>query len=102
MDAGGTVTSGNMTWTARPDAYFAGLARVKAMVAKGKLVGPALPYVTNTLTIMVPKGNPAHITSLADLGQAGHQARHAQSGLRGHRARQIQKSLVKAGGDRPC
>lgn len=97
MDAGGTVTSGNMTWTVKPDAYFAGLARVKAMIAKGKLVGPALPYVTNTLTIMVPKGNPAHITGLKDLGKPDIKVVMPNPAFEGI-ARQIEKSLVKAGG----
>ncbi len=97
MDAGGTVTSGNMTWTVKPDAYFAGLARVKAMIAKGKLVGPAQPYVTNTLTIMVPKGNPAHITGLKDLGKPDIKVVMPNPAFEGI-ARQIEKSLVKAGG----
>lgn len=29
IEAGGTVTSGNMTWTAKPDAYLAGSRRSK-------------------------------------------------------------------------
>ena len=98
MDAGGTVTSGNMTWTAKPDAYFAGLSRVKAMVAKGKLVGPALPYVTNTLTIMVPKDNPAHITSLADLAKPDVKLVMPNPEFEGI-GKVIEKTLVKAGGD---
>ena len=97
MDAGGTVTSGNMTWTVKPDAYFAGLARVKAMIKKGKLQGPAVPYVTNTLTIMVPKGNPAHVTGLADLGKPDLKLVMPNPAFEGI-ARQIEKSLVKAGG----
>ena len=97
MDAGGIVTSGNMTWTAKPDAYFAGLGRVKAMVAKGKLVGPAMPYATNTLTIMVPKGNPAHVTGLADLAKPDIKAVMPNPAFEGI-AKVIQKSLVKAGG----
>ena len=32
MQAGGTITSGNMTWTAKPDAYFAGFKKVEALV----------------------------------------------------------------------
>ena len=98
MDAGGTITSGNMTWTVKPDAYFAGLARVTDMVAKGKLVGPPMPYVTNTLTIMVPKGNAAHITGLADLAKPEVRAVMPNPQFEGI-ARQIEKSLVKAGGD---
>ena len=98
MDAGGTITSGNMTWTAKPDAYFAGLTRVKEMIAKGKLAGPAVPYVTNTLAIMVPKGNPANVTGLADLGRSDIKLVMPNPAFEGI-ARQIEKSLVKAGGD---
>ncbi len=97
MEAGGTVTSGNMTWTAKPDAYFAGLVKVKALIGKGVLVGPPVPYVTNTLAIMVPKGNPAHITGLADLGKPGVKIVMPNPEFEGI-ARQIENSLTKAGG----
>ena len=69
IEAGGTITSGNMTWTAEADAYLAALAKVNALIGQGLLTAPAVPYVTNTLTIMVPKGNPGHVTGLADLGK---------------------------------
>jgi len=69
IKAGGTITSGNMTWTVKGDAYFAGLNAVKGLIGQGLLDAPAVPYVTNTLAIMVPKGNPRGITSLADLAK---------------------------------
>jgi ABC-type molybdate transport system substrate-binding protein len=97
MDAGGTITSGNMTWTAKPDAYFAGLSRVKAMIKKGKLVGPAVPYATNTLTIMVPKGNPADVTGLKDLAKPDVKLVMPNPEFEGI-GRVIEKSLLKAGG----
>ena len=97
MEAGGRITSGNMTWVAKPDAYFAGLKRVNELVGKGMLVGPAISYVTNTLTIMVPKGNPAHITGLADLGKPDVKLAMPNPEFEGI-ARQIEASLVKAGG----
>ncbi len=97
MQAGGVFTSGNMTFTARPDAYFAGLKKVKALITEGKLAGPAVPYVTNDLTIMVPKGNPAHITGLADLDRPGVHVVMPNPAYEGI-ARQIQISLTKAGG----
>ncbi|EHR63324.1 molybdate ABC transporter substrate-binding protein [Saccharomonospora cyanea] len=37
----------------------------------GLLDGPATPFATNTLTIAVPRGNPAGITGLADLADPG-------------------------------
>lgn len=71
MRAGNTITVGNMTWTVAPDVYAAGLGKVKHLVKNGMLLAPAVPYVTNDLTIMVPKGNPAGIRSVADLGKPG-------------------------------
>src|SRR3984885_6806968 len=98
MQAGGTITSGNMTWTAKPDAYFAGLVKVKELIDEGLLVAPAVPYVTNILTIMVPKDNPAHITGLADLGKPAVKLAMPNPEFEGI-ARQIETSLRKAGGE---
>jgi molybdate transport system substrate-binding protein len=98
MQAGGTITSGNMTWTAKPDAYFAGLMKVKQLIDDGLLVAPAVPYVTNTLTIMVPKDNPAQITGLADLGKPAVKLAMPNPEFEGI-ARQIKASLQKTGGE---
>src|SRR5271170_6310477 len=69
LKTGGRITSGNMTWTVKADAYFAGLQAVNALIGQGLLTGSAVPYVTNTLTIMVRQGNPKHISTLADLAR---------------------------------
>ncbi|WNC89125.1 substrate-binding domain-containing protein [Paraburkholderia sp. FT54] len=98
MENGGTVTVGNMTWTVAPDVYLAGLGAVKKQIAAGLLQAPAAPYVTNTLTIMVPKGNPAHITGLADLGKPGIRLAMPNPEFEGI-ARQIKASLSHAGGN---
>jgi molybdate transport system substrate-binding protein len=98
IEAGGVITSGNMTWTAKPDAYFAGLKKVDALIDQGMLTGPAVPYVTNTLTIMIPKGNPGHVTSLADLGRPDIRLAMPNPEFEGI-ARQIEASLKKAGGE---
>lgn len=98
MKAGGTFTSGNMSFTVKPDAYLAGLKAVNALIKSGDLTGPAVPYVTNDLTIMVPKGNPAHITSLADLAKPGVRLVMPNPAFEGV-AGQIESSLKKAGGD---
>jgi len=98
IQAGGTVTSGDMTWTVKADAYFAGLMKVKQYIANGMLAAPAVPYVTNTLTIMAPKGNPAHITGLADLAKPGVRLVMPNPAFEGI-ARQIKASLTKAGGE---
>ncbi|WP_104519042.1 molybdate ABC transporter substrate-binding protein, partial [Rhodopila globiformis] len=94
---GGTITSGNMTWTVKADAYLAGLRKVQAMIDTGELAGPAVSYVTNTLAIMVPKDNPAHVTGLADLGKPQVRLAMPNPAYEGI-ARQIKQSLEKAGG----
>lgn len=98
IEAGGTVTVGNMTWTVKPDLYFAGLASVNKQIAAGLLTGPAVPYVTNVLAIMVPKGNPAHITGLNDLGKPDVRIAMPNPAFEGI-SRQIKLTLAKAGGD---
>jgi len=98
MDAGGKVTSGNMTWTAKPDVFMAELAASNELVRRGKLVGPAVAFATNDLTIMVPAGNPAQIGGLADLGRSGLALAMPNPQFEGV-ATQIRASLVKAGGE---
>jgi molybdate transport system substrate-binding protein len=98
IEAGGTVTSGNMSWTAKPDAYLAGLKKVQSLIDQGVLTGPAVPYVTNTLTIMVPAGNPGQIKSLSDLARPDLRVAMPNPAFEGI-ARQIEASLKKAGGD---
>lgn len=97
LKAGGTVTVGNMTWTVKPDVYLAGLNKVQQYIDDGTLAAPAVPYVTNNLTIMVAKGNPAHITGLADLGKPGIQLAMPNPEFEGI-VRQIKDALAKAGG----
>jgi molybdate transport system substrate-binding protein len=98
IEAGGTVTSGNMTWTAKPDAYFAGLKKVQGLIDQGVLTGPAVPYATNDLTIMVPAGNPGHVKDLFDLARPDLRLVMPNPAFEGV-ARQIEASLKKAGGD---
>jgi molybdate transport system substrate-binding protein len=97
MKDGGRFTSGNMTFTAKPDAYLAGLKKVKTLISRGQLAGPAVPYVTNDLTIMVPKGNPGRVRDLQDLGRPGVRLVMPNPAYEGI-ARQIEASLTKAGG----
>ncbi len=98
IEAGGTVTSGNMTWTAKPDAYLAGLKKVQGLIDQGMLIAPAVPYVTNTLAIMVPAGNPGHVKDLSDLGRPELHVAMPNPAFEGI-ARQIEASLKKAGGE---
>lgn len=97
MENGSTITVGNMTWTVKPDVYAAGLKKVNYFIGKGLLQGPAVPYVTNDLTIMIPKNNPAHIENLQDLGKPGVRVSMPNPAWEGI-ARQAQMSLTKAGG----
>ena len=95
---GGRITVGNMTFTAHADVYFGGLNMVKDNLDKGVLTGAAVPYVTNTLTIMVPKGNPTHITGLTDLARPELRLAMPNPAYEGI-GRQIKMALTKAGGD---
>jgi ABC-type molybdate transport system substrate-binding protein len=98
MEAGGTVTSGDMTWTAKPDVFMAELAASNDLVQNGKLLAPVVAFATNNLTIMVPAGNPAQVAGLADLGRAGLALAMPNPQFEGV-ARQIRASLVRAGGE---
>ena len=98
IKAGGTVTSGNMTWTVKPDAYLAGLKKVEDLVDQGLLTGPVVPYATNALTIMVPAGNPGHVKGLSDLARPDLRVVMPNPEFEGV-ARQIEASLKKAGGE---
>lgn len=97
IKAGGKITSGNMTWTAKADVYLAGLVAVKTQIADGVLTGNAVPYATNDLTIMVPAGNPAGVHGLADLARPDLRLAMPNPAFEGV-ARQIKAALQKAGG----
>ena len=75
------------------------LIKVQDYIKSGMLTGPAVPYVTNTLAIMVPKGNPAHIKSLADLARPELRLAMPNPAFEGI-ARQIKLAMVKAGGEK--
>jgi ABC-type molybdate transport system substrate-binding protein len=98
MEGGGTVTSGNMTFTVKPDVFMAELTATNDLVQQGKLAPPVVAFATNNLTIMVPAGNPARVTGLADLGRAGLALAMPNPQFEGV-ARQARASLVKAGGE---
>jgi molybdate transport system substrate-binding protein len=97
LKAGGTITVGNMTWTVKPDVYLAGFNEVDKYVHDGTLQGPTVGYVTNTLTIMVAKGNPANVHALADLAQPTLRLAMPNPEFEGI-VRQIRESLQNAGG----
>jgi ABC-type molybdate transport system substrate-binding protein len=97
MQYGGTITVGNMTWTVKPDIYAAGKLKVAGLIKSGMLAGPQVDYVTNDLVIMIPRDNPAKISSLKDLGRPSVRVAMPNPAWEGV-ARQIKLSLTKAGG----
>lgn len=97
MAATNAITLGNLTIQLQPDVYEAG-ARVLHTMQQAGQVTNVVPYVTNTLEIMVPKGNPEHIHSLNDLGRADLRLSMPNPAWEGV-ANQIQSALRKAGGD---
>jgi len=98
MKAGGAITVSNMTWTVKPDVFTAGKFKIAGLVKDGTLEPSVVNFATNNLTIMVSKGNPAGVKSLADLGKADIRLVMPNPEFEGI-ARQIQKSLVKVGGE---
>jgi ABC-type molybdate transport system substrate-binding protein len=97
MQAGGTVTSGNLTFTVKPDVMMAEQRASQAWAGDGRLTEPVVSFATNDLTIMVPAGNPAHITGLSDLGNPELAVIMPNPAFEGV-AEQIRASLVRAGG----
>lgn len=98
IEAHGTVTSGNMTFTAVPDVYMAEYAASTGLAARGMLAAPVISFATNDLAIMVGAGNPAQVRGLADLARPDLGLAMPNPEFEGV-ARQIRASLVKAGGD---
>jgi molybdate transport system substrate-binding protein len=98
LDAGGTVTSGNLTFTVKPDVMMAEQGASQEWVKDGRLIQPVVSFATNDLTIMVPAGNPAHVAGLADLARPDLALIMPNPEFEGV-ARQIRASLVKAGGE---
>ena len=96
IDAGGTITLGNFTLQVHADIFEAGLSAMQQMQKEG-LVETPVSYATNDLQIMVGRGNPLNIRSLADL--AGDSVRLAMPNPEWEGvARQIEAALEKAGG----
>ena len=94
--AAGALQVGNLVIDPKPDVFLSGKNRMTIERTRG-IVGPAHTYATNTLAILVRKGNPKHVTSLRDLGRADVRVampNPAWEGVSG----QIQAAYRKAGG----
>jgi ABC-type molybdate transport system substrate-binding protein len=92
-----TLTLGNLTLHVVPDVYEAGAGVVDEMARQGE-VERSVRYATNDLAIMVPTGNPKHITGLKDLGQPSLRLSMPNPEWEGV-SRQIAAALRKAGGE---
>jgi ABC-type molybdate transport system substrate-binding protein len=94
---GGALTVGELTLSVRADAFMAGGHEMDAQRAAGTVDEP-VTYASNELAILVPAGNPKHVTSLADLGRADVRVAMPNPQTEGV-ARQIVSAYRKAGGD---
>jgi ABC-type molybdate transport system substrate-binding protein len=98
LQAGGTVTSGNLTFTIPPDVMMAEQRASETWVKQGLLTAPVISFASNDLCIMLPTDNPAGITGLVDLSRPDlvlAMPNPAWEGIAG----QIRTALVKAGGE---
>ncbi|MBO0939325.1 substrate-binding domain-containing protein [Fibrella sp. HMF5335] len=90
----GSVVIGNMRITLRPDVYLAGKGR---MEESSEWFTKTSLYARNKLAIMVQKGNPKGIRSLADLGRADVRVSMPDPKTEGI-GRQIEQAYELAGG----
>jgi ABC-type molybdate transport system substrate-binding protein len=95
--ADGGLRMGNLVITVRPDVVLAGHRRISLMRTQGYL-GPSFSYATNVLAIMIRKGNPKHIGSLADLGRRDVRVSMPNPQWEGVEE-QIERAYRKAGGE---
>ena len=98
LQAGGTVSSGNISFTVPADVMMAEQRASENWVTQGVLASPVVSFATNDLAIMVPKGNPGHVGGLQDLARPGLTVIMPNPAWEGV-AQQIRASLVKAGGE---
>ena len=93
--ATGSIVIGNMRIDHQPDVYLGGKKRVQEN--QDRLVS-IQTYARNKLAIMVRKGNPKQVKSLADLGRADVRVSMPNPAWEGIGGR-IEEAYVKAGGD---
>jgi len=98
LQNGGTITSGNLTFTVKPDVMMAEQKASQNWVSQGFLAAPVVSFATNDLSIMLPAGNPAHVQGLADLGRDDIVLAMPNPAWEGVAA-QIRLALSKAGGE---
>lgn len=95
---GGVLVMGNLRITLKPDVYTAGKNAIEENQKKHGWFADSADYARNPLAILVAKGNPKHITGLADLGRPDVRVSMPNPAWEGI-ARQIEASYRKAGGE---
>lgn len=92
---GGSLTIGNLRITHKPDIYTATKRIINDMA---DYLSQTQIYAYNNLSLMVPEGNPANITTIEDLGKDKVKISMPNPKWEGI-GEQIQASYTKAGGE---
>lgn len=93
----GSLVLGNLKIDLKPDVYAAGAPRVAQMQQAAHMFDTTVAYADNRLAIMVRRGNPAHVHTLTDLGNANVRVSMPNPAWEGI-ARQIEDMYRRAGG----
>lgn len=93
---GGDLRVGNLLISAKPDVLLAGVRGMRTLQGAG-FVDTWVPYASNQLAIMVRKGNPLGVHSLADLGRTDVRVVMPNPKWEGV-AEQVEGAYAKAGG----
>ncbi|QPZ90315.1 molybdate ABC transporter substrate-binding protein [Thioclava electrotropha] len=93
----GAFAIGNLRIAMKPDVLTRGKGAMEAMQKDEKAFSDLQDYADNELALMVAKGNPLHIQSLADLADPATRVTMPNPDWEGI-AKVIEKSYVKAGG----
>lgn len=93
---GGDLRVGNLLISAKPDVLLAGANGMRRLHKSG-YVDSWIPYASNQLAIMVRRGNPLNVHSLADLGRSDVRVVMPNPKWEGV-AEQVQTAYEKAGG----
>lgn len=94
----GSLVMGNLRITLKPDVYTAGKGSVAEKQKQHGWFADTCDYARNPLAILVARGNPKHITGLADLGRGDVRVSMPNPAWEGI-ARQIEASYRKVGGE---
>ena len=93
----GVLVMGNLRITLKPDVYTAGKGAIAENQKKHDWFADTYDYARNPLAILVAKGNPKGIKTLADLGRSDVRVSMPNPAWEGI-ARQIEASYKKVGG----